>query len=779
MSTPTPQRGVPRAVALVAAGALACGMLAAVPAATAADTPGLARVPAPSAGLQAGRYVVLLRAPAATQYAGTDPRYAATRVMPGGNFTGRSPQVQAYSRHLVSEHESLARSVGATARRHFTVGANGFVADLTGKQAFELSSSRDVLLVTRDVARRVDTWRSPEFLGLTGGRGVWQRQTGGSDRAGDGVVVGVLDSGIWPESRSFRGKRLTRHPRTRWDIRRVGDNVRMEKADGGVFLGRCQLSHRTGGRTVEAKRWKASDCTTKIVGARYYPDAFLDSVRRRDRSEHESLSARDGEGHGSHTASTAAGGVVHGVRTEGVRFGTASGMAPAARIAAYKVCFSDNDADSGDCFTSSILEADRRRGRRRRGRDQHAPSRAPSDTVVDPVEIAFEGAAEAGIFVDHLRRQQRPRGLLGRPQQPVAHDRGGLDPRPVGEHPRPRQRQADPGCLDRRGDPAPAHAAGPIRPGGGRPGPTGRRRHCASRARSTATGSRARSWSASAASTTGWRRAAGSSGPAASAWSWPTSPRAASTPTSTRCRPSTSPTPTRRKVFRYLDRRGGRAKAGFLRGDVTGTKPTPVPQIAGFSSRGPAWPTTATCSSPTSPRPGVEHPGCGRPARQRGPGLRPLLRHLDGGPAHRRPRRAHHGGAPELDADAGQVGHDDDRHERPRDQRRPGPGPVRAGGRPGAGPSGVRPGAVHHLRHAGLAWLPRGAGPADRCRADRRQGLQRSVAGAGAGHVEDQVHPRAGRRPGRHLEGEGPGRGLQGEGQDSGSGPADRATARS
>ena len=213
MSTPTHAR---RAVALLAAGALVSGVLAAIPAASAADGPeGLDRVPAPGAGLQAGRYVVLLKAPSAAQYDGSDPRYAATRVLPGESFAGRSRQVQTYSRHLVSEHDELARSVGATPVRHFTVGSNGFVADLSGQQAFELSSDRDVLLVSKDVAREADTWNTPDFLGLSGGNGVWQRQAGGRDNAGDGVVVGILDSGIWPESRSFRGSRLTARPKTR------------------------------------------------------------------------------------------------------------------------------------------------------------------------------------------------------------------------------------------------------------------------------------------------------------------------------------------------------------------------------------------------------------------------------------------------------------------------------------------------------------------------------------------------------------------------------------
>jgi hypothetical protein len=42
------------------------------------------------------------------------------------------------------------------------------------------------------------------------------------------------------------------------------------------------------------------------------------------------------------------------------------------------------------------------------------------------------------------------------------------------------------------------------------------------------------------------------------------------------------------KIFNYLENKGKQATAAFKLGDVTGLKPTPVPQVAGFSSRGPA-----------------------------------------------------------------------------------------------------------------------------------------------------------------------------------------------
>ena len=394
MSTFSMGRARSRALALFSAGAVVIGVLGAVPAATAApaDHDQAVAKQLPARALGAGRYVVLLREPGATRYDGGVAGLQATKAASGKPFNAHSDRVADYQRYLTGKQNGLASRVGAEVLNRTTLASNGFTAQLTAKQATELSGDRAVLMLAKDTAYQVDTWNTPKFLGLEGERGSgtggeWQQQ-GGVSKAGAGTVVGVLDSGIWPESASFGGTKLDRNPTGPFDIYRNGNNIFMQKADGGVFRGFCE----------PGEKWVATDCNSKIVSARYYPDAFLDSLKPQERDPQEVLSTRDGNGHGSHTASTAAGNFGVPASVEGRSFGKISGMAPAARIAAYKVCFSDLDPDTGDCYTSSTLSAiddaiaD--------GVDviNYSISGA-TRTVVDAVEYAFLGAAAAGVFV--------------------------------------------------------------------------------------------------------------------------------------------------------------------------------------------------------------------------------------------------------------------------------------------------------------------------------------------------------------------------------------------
>lgn len=363
-----------RVIGVASTGAVLAALLAGVPAGAASAAADDGAPAASTSSFTAGRYVVLLRAPSAAG--------AAT-----GTFDARSARVTAYRAQLRQTHATIARAYGTKPVTDLTAATNGFVADLTAAQALDLSTDKRVLLVEKSKTLKLDTWHTPKFLGLSGKNGAWA-QHGGEKHAGAGVVVADLDSGIWPESKSFTGEKLTSKAKTPWHISRHGTKTRMKKADGKVFHGRC----------VIARKWTKDDCNTKIIGARYYGDSFFESVPTSKLAKTEQVSARDGDGHGTHTASTAAGNPVANVTTEGRGFGTVTGMAPAARLAVYKVCWDAKDPDKSGCNNIDSIAAI----------DQAVIDGADvinfsvggdASPTLDGVELAFEGAAEAGIFV--------------------------------------------------------------------------------------------------------------------------------------------------------------------------------------------------------------------------------------------------------------------------------------------------------------------------------------------------------------------------------------------
>ena len=275
-------------------------------------------------------------------------------------------------------------------------------------------------------------------------------------------------------------------------------------------------------------------------------------------------------------------------------------MAPAARIAVYKVCWSDDDPDTGGCYTSDASTAiDQAVARRRRrhqlldlGRDRHGRRRGR-----DRVRRRRRGRR----LRRRLGRQLRPGRLDRRPQQPVADHGRGVDARQVREHRGARQRRRSIGRLghaDRR--PA-TRSSTPA--AGRRPAADATPAACAARAPSTRPRSTARSWSAprrlrprrqERRGGAGRRRGDDPGQPA------PEQPR--------RRLPRGPDRPRRRGRGRgdlaYVDDRAD-ATASFELGNTTGGARRPLPQVAGFSSRGPALATGRDILKPDISAPGV------------------------------------------------------------------------------------------------------------------------------------------------------------------------------
>jgi len=155
---------------------------------------------APSGALySAGRYLVTFSDDAVASYDGYQKGFPATRPAKGNKLNPNANTVKQWQQHLQSRHDAALAAVGATKIYDYTLANNGVAANLSGRQAAEIAKQPGVMSVEKDKLYQLDTTDSPHFLGLDQKRGLWN-QLGGQKNAGAGVVVGVIDSGIWPET---------------------------------------------------------------------------------------------------------------------------------------------------------------------------------------------------------------------------------------------------------------------------------------------------------------------------------------------------------------------------------------------------------------------------------------------------------------------------------------------------------------------------------------------------------------------------------------------------
>lgn len=345
---------------------LSAGLLAAG-SATAQQSPGKSK--------QVSRaYIVQMADQPVVAYTGGVAGLQATRPARGQKIDPNSPAVTRYKAHLTGRHDAALAAVGG-ARKLYSYGYafNGFAAELTPAQAQRLAQQPGVLSVQKDEIRPRDTASTPAFLGLTGPAGFWATKA-----KGEGVVIGIIDSGIWPEHPSFSD--------------RTDSNGNGSK-DGKLGYQQLPGWH---GKCTPGESFAASHCNQKLIGAQFFNAGYGGNAGVKAAFPYEFNSPRDADGHGSHTASTAGGNA--GVATTGAAsvFGAISGIAPRARIAAYKVCWGNNG--EGGCPNSdSVAAIDQAVAD---GVDVINFSISGTQTNFrDAVEIAFLFAADAGVFV--------------------------------------------------------------------------------------------------------------------------------------------------------------------------------------------------------------------------------------------------------------------------------------------------------------------------------------------------------------------------------------------
>ncbi|XP_039069984.1 CO(2)-response secreted protease-like isoform X2 [Hibiscus syriacus] len=175
---------------------------------------------------------------------------------------------------------------------------SGFAVLLSAEEANSIAESPGVVSVFPDPVLELHTTRSWDFLKY--GTSVMMESNPSSDSNltdhGSDVIIGIMDSGIWPESESFNDKEMGEIPK-KW-----------------------------GGICAKGRDSSTFNCNRKIIGARSYGESL----------------PRDVIGHGTHVASTAAGAEVHGASYYGLASGTARGGAPGSRLAIYDVFSSQN-----------------------------------------------------------------------------------------------------------------------------------------------------------------------------------------------------------------------------------------------------------------------------------------------------------------------------------------------------------------------------------------------------------------------------------------------------
>ncbi|KAL0438756.1 UNVERIFIED_CONTAM: Retrovirus-related Pol polyprotein from transposon RE2 [Sesamum latifolium] len=210
---------------------------------------------------------------------------------------------QSYYSSLLMSISDFANAKASEPIYTYTNAIHGFSARLSPSELGRIKSARGYLSSIKDSQLQLLTTHSSDFLGLNSISGAWPASDFGND-----VVIGVVDSGIWPESKSFSDEGMSEIPR-RWK--------------GGCFGG---------------ANFSTSFCNRKLIGVRFFNKGLKAANPKSNVKFMDS--ARDILGHGTHVSSTAAGNFVHGISYSGYASGTAKGMAPRSRLAIYKLASS-------------------------------------------------------------------------------------------------------------------------------------------------------------------------------------------------------------------------------------------------------------------------------------------------------------------------------------------------------------------------------------------------------------------------------------------------------
>ncbi|KAG2311029.1 hypothetical protein Bca52824_022586 [Brassica carinata] len=215
---------------------------------------------------------------------------------------------------FLGSHQSAKDAIFYSYKRHI----NGFAAVLEDNEASEIAKHPKVVSIFLNKGRKLHTTHSWDFMllekhGVVHKSSLWNKAGFGED-----TIIANLDTGVWPESKSFSDEGYGDVP-ARWEGSCHGD----------------------------------VPCNRKLIGAKYFNKGYLAYAKFPSNSTFET--PRDLDGHGTHTLSTAGGNFVPGANVFGFGNGTASGGSPKARVASYKVCWPP--FKGAECFDADILAA--------------------------------------------------------------------------------------------------------------------------------------------------------------------------------------------------------------------------------------------------------------------------------------------------------------------------------------------------------------------------------------------------------------------------------------
>ncbi|WNC73853.1 S8 family serine peptidase [Thalassotalea psychrophila] len=370
-------------------------------------------------------YFIILQDQPLASYRGGVNNLAPTNVLAskGSNTTSqgkldtKSLASKKYKNYLANKQNETQFHLNLRLQRDVEIGStyqtalNGFTATLSPSEAILVSQLPNVIAVGKAGIAEIQTDSGP---GYSGAKNVWQGTETAGGNKGEGMVIGIIDSGIGsflepvvditdlsnlpPFHPSFADK-VDEDGDGEIDYDHVNPMPNAESSSG--YYGDC----------VDSPGW----CNDKLIGV--VPFGHLKKVLTFVRDEENTFmrvrdlqrseTGQDSNGHGTHVASTAAGNVVRNIKTEGVLGGflpevyqhdfvyeQISGVAPHANIIAYKACDS-----GGYCYQQYAIDAIEHAIEVGVDVINYSVGSTPASPWYDWVSLAYLNAREAGVSV--------------------------------------------------------------------------------------------------------------------------------------------------------------------------------------------------------------------------------------------------------------------------------------------------------------------------------------------------------------------------------------------